>query len=82
MAKYPEHDKLSAVCNESRAIGLFIEWLYEQGKCIEMFSEDADILVRDHTDIQKLLADFYKIDLNKLELEKRAMLEEIRSKNA
>ena len=40
-----------------------------------------DVFVQQQMEIKKWLAEFYEIDTNKLETEKRAMLEEIRKAN-
>ncbi len=69
MSDYPEHDKLKAVVVESQAIGEFIDWL-EDVKGIEI-----------HAPITKLLAEFYKIDLDVIEAEKQSMLEKQRELN-
>ena len=45
-------------------------------------SDIYEELVPEHLDINKILAEYYEIDLNKLELEKRAMLDEIRAHNS
>ena len=39
-------------------------------------------LITENLDINKILAEYYGIDLNKLEQEKRAMLEELRRMNS
>jgi rubrerythrin len=87
---YPEHQKLQAVRERSQAIGTFLEWLLSKGfrlaKWMKVPDEDpwadkgaeVDELVQQSIDIEKILAEFYEIDLNKLEKEKQAMLEYIR----
>jgi hypothetical protein len=125
MSNYPEHDKLTAISDQSQAIGEFLEWLPSQGRFIgawrtvvdcpgggiwEKWSCIGGVKVNDRTgeegdecpvcdgrgvvdaaepipevayvDINKILAEFFDIDLNKLEAEKRAMLDEIRAANA
>jgi len=79
VAPYPEHDKLSAVRERSQAIGEFIEWLPSKGLHLAEFVEDSDplndgVLMLAHRPIVELLAEFFEIDLNKIEQEKRAML--------
>jgi len=111
--KYPEHEKLSKIKDESQSIGEFMEWLEGEKemhlgtyhkhdeRCINpewhddvnkgkdpIFSEEEWVdkfmcgcqeneLVPIHYDVQKLLAEFFGIDLDKLEKEKRAMLDEL-----
>ena len=67
---YPEHEKLKAIHHESQAIGSFLEWMkseYPKETRLPPYS------------IQFLLAEYFEIDEDKLELEKRAMLETIRN---
>lgn len=67
MSDYPEHDKLRAVVVESQAIGEFIDWL-----------EDVkNIYVASHAGLTKLLAEFYMVDLDKIEAEKQIMLRDL-----
>jgi len=79
---YPEHEKLKAVQKESQAIGEFLDWLTGEKK-IELAKWNEDERVEDrllpwHHSTEKLLADYFKIDLVKLEAEKRKMLAELR----
>lgn len=64
MAKYPEHEKLSAIQKQSQACGEFVEWL-EQRNVIRF---------KKHGRLTALLAEFFDIDEDRLEEEKRAML--------
>lgn len=66
MSEYPEHDKLSAIKNESQAQGELLEWLADRGWTNMPMS------------IQNVLAEYHEIDLKKIETEKRAMLAKIR----
>ena len=71
----PESDKALAVQKESQAIGAFLEWAFEHG-----------LLRRTHharyNSIEVLLAKYFEIDLDKVEKEKRAILDGIRAANA
>jgi hypothetical protein len=83
MNDYPEHDKLSAVKDKSQAIGEFLEWLdYEKNYSVCSLTEgrngDGEYSPI-FTSTEKLLAEFFNIDLNKLEQEKRKMLNELRA---
>ena len=83
MSDYPEHDKLKLVADKSQAIGEFIEWLAEEGRGIYLavphpFGEG---LVPANKSITRLLAEFFEIDLDKIETEKRAMLDNLRKLN-
>ena len=69
--KFPEHEKLKAVSAESQKTGAFLDWLQSH------YAEATRELPR----INQLLAEYYEIDENQLELEKRAMLNEMRESN-
>lgn len=92
----PEHNKLKAISDKSQAIGDFIEWT-RASLCVPHHHEDhcrSDDTGRLmcgmsegeyeelRTPIRKLLADYFGIDEQRLEDEKRAMLEELRSSHA
>ncbi len=82
MPDYPEHEKLEKVSNKSQDMGEFFEWL--QGKyslCKYDENRFGGTWWPVTVDIQKLLAEFFEIDLNKIEEEKREMLEVIRKAN-
>ncbi len=74
---HPEHDKLMLVKDRSQAVGEFMEWLAEQGLfiCERGRFDDLHLTGRNR---EQLLADFFEIDLNVIEAEKRAMLEQLR----
>ena len=80
MSQYPEHDKLSKVMDKSQMIGEFLDWLREgRRKPIHLAeTDDFGDLTLANTTIQKLLAEYFKIDEERLEGEKRAMLALIR----
>ncbi len=90
MAEYPEHEKMKAVKVESQAIGGFIEWLGEQGLELAKFHkcgkgcnrdcrrEENGTLESHRYNIQSILAQYFEIDLDKIEQEKRAMLATVR----
>jgi hypothetical protein len=76
--KYPEHVKLRAVKDDSQKLGAFLDWLQEQG--IALYHDEPEPLAVCLT-TEKLLAKYFEIDLDKIETEKRAMLEEQRQLN-
>lgn len=81
--RYPEHQKLIAVKDESQTVGEFIEWLGEQGiyLCsIPPYYQSTYVPVSEG--IVNMLARFFEIDLDKIEQEKRAILEELRAMNS
>ena len=81
-SQYPESAKMAAVSDESQSIGEFIEWLGTKGIMLghnvtfEGYSTPQFVPVS--TSTENLLADYFEIDLKKVEQEKRAMLEAIR----
>lgn len=80
--KYPEHDKLRPIQEQSQAICDFLEWLsYEKDMTVckphDETNEYFPVFVRK----EELTAEFFGIDLKKLDAEKRAMLEEMRKVN-
>lgn len=77
-AVYPEHERLKEVRPRSQSIGEFVEWLSDE-KCatIAVRIEGGD-MVPIRTTLQNLLAEFFEIDQDKLELEKQDMIAELR----
>jgi hypothetical protein len=74
---YPEHIKLKAISARSQAIGEFLEWLTcKKGFTICQLHREEFMPV--YTRTENLLAEFFEIDLDKIEAEKRAMLAELR----
>lgn len=78
--KFPEHEKLSAVQDKSQAIGEFLEWLTgERGYEIAEYTDSSDWPLPVRYNTQSLLAEFFGIDLVKLDDEKRCMIDAIQS---
>ena len=85
--EYPEHEKLTLVKDNSQLLGEFLEWA--RGNSYEFCGRvvvDRDTPCEkvdyqpNRKSIEAILAEFYEIDLNKLEVEKVQMLEAIRNK--
>ncbi len=78
--EFPEHVKQAKVLDQSQAIGEFLEWLDESG--VVLCHIDTDKAFDEFTPIRtpriKLLARYFEIDLEKIEAEKRQMLDELR----
>lgn len=76
----PEHEKLEAIKGDSQACGEFLEWLHaEKGWslcCIPPEYQDTYVPV--HYSTERLLAEYFKVDLSKIEDEKRAVLAALR----
>ncbi len=78
---YPECAKLAEVSGMSQAIGEFLEWMGQDTPIVlAQYGEDGDLFMAS-TNREKLLAEFFEIDLNKVEKERRAMLDSIRKAN-
>jgi uncharacterized protein with NRDE domain len=84
MTEYPEHEKLMKIKDKSQTIGDFLEWLGSEKEIYlcslvkyEGMKEQLQYIQKRKED---LLAEFFKIDLAKLEAEKQQMLETMRSK--
>ena len=83
-SKYPECEKMAAVKDESQAIGSFLEWLqHERSITVELCvrHDISDKLMPYWINIEQLLAEYFEIDLDKVEKEQRHMLDELRRKN-
>jgi len=82
MNKYPECEKLEKVSEESQKIGAFLDWLQNETKyIIAEYSDDEEgeaLLFPIHKAIEQILAEYFKIDLNKVEKERKQILEDIR----
>lgn len=78
--KTPECDRLVSVADESHKLGEFLDWL-EQRKRLSLarWSRSDDQLVPDYTPKEQLLAEYYGIDLDKVDAERRALLKHVRS---
>ncbi len=87
--KYPEHERIMKVQTESQAIGEFLEWLqfghaHECGEPIVLAYYKPstaldDPLVPWPYTIEKLLAQYFDIDLEKIQAEKDQMLAEMKA---
>lgn len=75
---YPEHDKLLAIKDQTQAIGEFLDWLHDD-KGISLTKRDGfGDLVPVATHWEPLLAEWAGIDRDRLECERRRMLEVMR----
>ena len=86
--KYPQHEKIQSLNGANDHIGCFIDFLREEKNIVLTKYDEA----RDGygwvakgyypitESLEKLLAEYFEIDLVELENEKREMLREIREK--
>lgn len=80
--EYPEHAKLMGISDLSQAIGDFLEWASaEKHLVLCEYSEEEKHFFPEGGPVQNLLAAFFDIDQDKLEAEKRQMLDNIRKAN-
>lgn len=78
--EYPEHEKLEAVKDMSQAIGEFLDFgLPSMGIHLCEVDEETDRWFPVHRSIQSILAEYFGTDQNRLDEEKRAMLEAMRA---
>jgi hypothetical protein len=75
----PELDKMTKVKDQSQAIGEFLEWL--QSKKWSICSEDEGNYFPITQRIEEILAKYFKINLDKAERERQAILNNIRKQN-
>ena len=90
--QYPEHKKLQAISDESQTVGEFLETAGYTLCELRTFTEPLDDIGNTYEtrpqfvpvskSIQQILADYFEIDLTKIETEKRTMLDAIRAMNA
>lgn len=73
--RYPEHTRQSAVLDEAKAIGQFLDesgYILAEYREIEGYREEQ--LMPVNTPVQHILAKHFGIDLAKIDTEKRAMI--------
>ncbi len=71
----PELDKLHKAADSSQCCGEFLEWLLQK---YELCTRNGGRLVPISAGIDKLLAEFFDIDLGKIEQEKMEVLSNLR----
>lgn len=81
-ANYSEHDKVRTVKEDSQKLGEFLEWMESREIVFAVWIKSDNIWQEDelrpfHINIEQLLADFFKIDLKKLQTESEQMYAEI-----
>lgn len=78
MGNYPQHDRLRAEKHKTEIIHAFLEFVGEKWPryelCEHTGGEQWDTLTVRQRD--KLMAEFIEVDMDELEREKRAMLDE------
>lgn len=77
-SEYPEHEKLKSLNGVNQTVGDFIEWLGERDLIIAEYGNGTELMPASKSR-DSLLAEFFEIDRQKLEREKRQMLDAIRA---
>jgi hypothetical protein len=82
-AAFPEHDKLAAISDKSQIIYDFLEWAREKhsGFFVRTYEGDPTTYIVGELTFKDWLSEFFGINLDKIEAEKRSMLDFIRSMN-
>lgn len=84
--QYPECEKMWVIKAKSQVIDEFLDWLLNEKEFViaHYGPYESDIggetLVCDQKGVEILLAEFFDIDLDKVEKERRQMLDGIRGK--
>jgi hypothetical protein len=81
MSAYPEHDKLIAVRDRSQAIGAFLDTTPYVLCELDDESYTVPRYMPISRSITSVLASYFGIDLTKIEAEKQAMLDSLRSRH-
>jgi hypothetical protein len=75
MDRYPEHEKLSKVKDDSQRISALLDWLRAEGYEIAMWSKRGDRLYPGRREIEGWLCSCYELDFARLDAEKGMMIE-------
>lgn len=78
----PECEKLTSASEESSKIGNFLDWLSENNILLARYEKCNDfkdeMLFPVQKSFEQLLSEYFEIDLNKVEQERRALLDWLR----
>lgn len=84
MSKYPECEKMEKTKDKSQLCGEFLDYLQSKYYMMEKTEPHDDMYVpigySSYINVKKVLAEFFEIDLEEVEKEKRQIFEELRSK--
>jgi len=78
MSEYPEHDKLMRFRKEADAIGGFLELLESKGIVLATRDDFGDLRGLGAGRWAALIGEYLEVDPEKLEMEKRAMIDKLR----
>lgn len=76
----PEIDKLSAIQEQSQIVGEFLDWMMDVKRysLVVVDPEDSRVFFHPSISVENLLAEYFDIDLKKVEKEKQSILEMVR----
>ena len=77
MTNYSEHGKLKKLGVDTQSYGYFLEWLMRRFTFCN-YDDNTTLYWQEHVDVNKILAEYFEIDYNKLMEEKEQMLDELR----
>lgn len=78
MMSSPMLEKMRSVNTESNAIGEFLDWLTSEKKVELCQYSKREQLVPFHYTIEQLLADYFEIDLQQAEAERKSILAKLK----
>lgn len=71
---YPQIEKLKKVSGRAQEISRFFDWLRsEKGYLLAHHKDDSPELFPVYPNVERLLAEYYEIDLEALERERRSL---------
>jgi len=76
MSEYPECEKLKAISDKSNTIGRFLDSQTQYVLC--QWDDKHERYRPVHESLEQILAKYFDIDMEKVETERRAMLEALR----
>lgn len=79
--EYPESEKLLAAHDESSIIQRFLAWCEDEDLELMEMDETGE-MVTHWRSVDRLLADYFEIDMDKVERERRVMLQKMREAQA
>ena len=78
MNTYPECEKLAVVAPNSQKIGDFLNWCETENMFLMRIDADDEIMNL-HEPLQVILARYFDIDMEKVEIERQQILDDIRT---
>ena len=79
---YPELEKLRRVSEESRAISGFMEWAEHKGYRLVRTHEEDGATFEFPVNVEQAMAEYFEIDMAKVEAERRELLDRLRRAQA